>query len=62
MPLLIWWMKFTIGLGCSGDYSTAIGWVQVPFNLSGAPDRHAPENVIADVGAGGLGLPDRDYT
>jgi putative endopeptidase len=35
--------------------------VQVPFNLSGAPDRHAPENVIADVGAGGLGLPDRDY-
>ncbi len=35
--------------------------VQVPFNLSSTPDPHAPENVIADVGAGGLGLPDRDY-
>jgi putative endopeptidase len=35
--------------------------LQVPFNLSSSPDPHAPENVIADVGAGGLGLPDRDY-
>ncbi len=35
--------------------------VQVPFNLSSSPDVHAPQNVIADVGAGGLGLPDRDY-
>jgi putative endopeptidase len=35
--------------------------VQVPFNLSSTSDVHAPQNVIADVGAGGLGLPDRDY-
>ena len=35
--------------------------VQVPFNLASTSDVHAPENVIADVGAGGLGLPDRDY-
>jgi putative endopeptidase len=35
--------------------------VQVPFNLASSPDVHAPQNVIADVGAGGLGLPDRDY-
>jgi endothelin-converting enzyme/putative endopeptidase len=35
--------------------------VQVPFNLLSTSDVHAPENVIADVGAAGLGLPDRDY-
>ena len=35
--------------------------VQVPFNLSSSPDRHEPQNVIADVGPSGLGLPDRDY-
>lgn len=35
--------------------------VQVPFVVNGTSDPHAPQNVIADVGAGGLGLPDRDY-
>ena len=35
--------------------------VQVPFYLYGNSDLHDPQNVIADVGAGGLGLPDRDY-
>ncbi len=35
--------------------------VQVPFNFSGSSDLHDPQNVIATVGAGGLGLPDRDY-
>ncbi len=35
--------------------------VQAPFYLSGSSDLHDPQNVIADVGAGGLGLPDRDY-
>jgi putative endopeptidase len=35
--------------------------VQVPFNVASSPDVHNPENVIADIGAGGLGLPDRDY-
>lgn len=35
--------------------------VLAPFYLAGQPDVHAPQDVIADVGAGGLGLPDRDY-
>ena len=35
--------------------------VQVPFSVIGQSDAHAPQNVIADVGASGLGLPDRDY-
>jgi putative endopeptidase len=35
--------------------------VQAPFNLSGSSDLHDPGNVIADIGAAGLGLPDRDY-
>ena len=35
--------------------------VAVPFNLTSASDFHAPQNVVADIGAGGLGLPDRDY-
>jgi len=33
----------------------------VPFGLGGASDLHEPGRVIADVSAGGLGLPDRDY-
>jgi endothelin-converting enzyme/putative endopeptidase len=35
--------------------------VQVPFVFSSTPHPHQPTRVIADVGAGGLGLPDRDY-
>ncbi len=35
--------------------------IQVPFGLSGSSDLHDPRYVIAHVGAGGLGLPDRDY-
>ncbi|HEY2466970.1 MAG TPA: M13 family metallopeptidase [Terracidiphilus sp.] len=35
--------------------------VMVPFNLSGSQNVHSPTDVIADIGAGGLGLPDRDY-
>jgi putative endopeptidase len=38
----------------------AIG-VSVPFGLHSSQDPHAPENVFADISAGGLGLPDRDY-
>jgi endothelin-converting enzyme/putative endopeptidase len=38
----------------------AIG-ISVPFELSGASDNHNPGQVIADIAAGGLGLPDRDY-
>jgi endothelin-converting enzyme/putative endopeptidase len=35
--------------------------VSSPFAYNGNQDNHAPQNVIADVGASGLGLPDRDY-
>jgi endothelin-converting enzyme/putative endopeptidase len=33
----------------------------VPFGVGSAPDRHNPTQTILNVGAGGLGLPDRDY-
>ena len=33
----------------------------VPFTFGGTQNPHSPNDVIADVGAGGLGLPDRDY-
>jgi len=33
----------------------------VPFGLNAASDPHNPTRVIADISAGGLGLPDRDY-
>jgi len=35
--------------------------IQVPFEFGGRPDNHNPADVIARIGAGGLGLPDRDY-
>lgn len=35
--------------------------VAVPFGFASAQDVHSPNDVIADVSAGGLGLPDRDY-
>lgn len=35
--------------------------VNAPFNFSGTQNVHSPNDVIADVGAAGLGLPDRDY-
>lgn len=35
--------------------------IMIPFTFGGSQDIHAPTRVIADVGAGGLGLPDRDY-
>ena len=35
--------------------------VPVPFGLTASPDRRQPTQVIADVFASGLGLPDRDY-
>jgi putative endopeptidase len=38
----------------------AIG-VQVPFVFASTQHPHDPTRVIADVAAGGLGLPDRDY-
>ncbi|MGE0639313.1 MAG: M13 family metallopeptidase [Thermoanaerobaculia bacterium] len=33
----------------------------VPFRLSAQQDLHEPERMVADISAGGLGLPDRDY-
>jgi len=38
----------------------AIG-IAVPFTFGGTQNPHSPTDVIADVGSGGLGLPDRDY-
>ena len=35
--------------------------VAVPFGLSAASDNHNPSEVLADIAARGLGLPDRDY-
>ncbi len=35
--------------------------VQAPFAVNAASDNHNPSQVIADVQAMGLGLPDRDY-
>jgi endothelin-converting enzyme/putative endopeptidase len=35
--------------------------IDVPFGLGPLPDPHNPSEVIADIGASGLGLPDRDY-
>jgi putative endopeptidase len=35
--------------------------LNVPFGMSGAPDNHNPNEVIAYIRAGGLGLPNRDY-
>jgi putative endopeptidase len=35
--------------------------IPVPFGLTGSPDNHNPNQVLADLYASGLGLPDRDY-
>ncbi len=35
--------------------------VSVPFGFGGAQNVHSPTDVIGDIGASGLGLPDRDY-
>ena len=38
----------------------AIG-ITAPFFFGGSQNAHSPNDVIAEVGAAGLGLPDRDY-
>jgi putative endopeptidase len=38
----------------------AIG-IRVAFQLAGGSDNHKPTDVIAQIYAGGLGMPDRDY-
>jgi endothelin-converting enzyme/putative endopeptidase len=35
--------------------------VLVPFSLRSQPDAHDPRRTLANLAAGGLGLPDRDY-
>ena len=35
--------------------------IPVPFEFSGRSDNHNPTDVIAQISASGLGLPDRDY-
>jgi putative endopeptidase len=35
--------------------------VYAPFVTAAQPDQHDPTRTIADISAGGLGLPDRDY-
>ena len=35
--------------------------ITVPFGATGSPDNHDPGQVIAEIYADGLGLPDRDY-
>ena len=35
--------------------------LNVPFGLQGIPDLHNPKMMMADIGAAGLGMPDRDY-
>jgi endothelin-converting enzyme/putative endopeptidase len=35
--------------------------MSIPFGMGAQSDPHNPSQVIADIGAGGLGLPDRDY-
>ena len=35
--------------------------IPVPFAVAASPDNHNPTDVIADIYASGLGLPDRDY-
>ncbi len=36
-------------------------YILVPFVLTSSPDNHNPTQTIANISAGGLGLPDRDY-
>ena len=35
--------------------------IRVPFAIYSVSDNHKPADVIAQIGAGGLGMPDRDY-
>ena len=35
--------------------------VLAPFAFGAQPDQHEPSRTVADIGASGLGLPDRDY-
>ena len=54
------------GIRSQADLQRAIGHLQTalvfaPFALGAQPDQHDPTRTTADIGAAGLGLPDRDY-
>jgi endothelin-converting enzyme/putative endopeptidase len=54
------------GVRTVGDLEKAIvhfhqEGILVPFDFGSTQDPHDPTQVIADTGAGGLGLPDRDF-
>jgi endothelin-converting enzyme/putative endopeptidase len=60
------WRKDIQGMKTTADLGKMITRFQsygifVPFALDGAPDNHNPNDVIAQIYASGLGLPDRDY-
>jgi len=64
-PLLDWWKKID-SMRNASDLQSRIEelhrvGVAVPFGLTGSSDNHNPSQVIADLYASGLGLPDRDY-
>src|SRR5438045_6222396 len=54
------------GIRSQADLQRAIRHLQTalvfaPFALGAQPDQHDPTRTTADIGAAGLGLPDRDY-
>lgn len=53
-------IRDTAGLQQEIEALHALG-VMVPFYFAGGQNPHSPNDVIADIGATGLGLPDRDY-
>jgi endothelin-converting enzyme/putative endopeptidase len=60
------WRKDIQGMKTTADIGKMITRFQsyaifVPFAIVGGPDNHNPNDVIAQVYASGLGLPDRDY-
>ncbi|HSR64852.1 MAG TPA: M13 family metallopeptidase [Xanthomonadaceae bacterium] len=60
------WLDEVSHVRTKADLQRTIGHLHdvgigVPFQLGSTQDPHNPSQVIAGIGAGGLGLPDRDY-
>src|SRR5262249_47092230 len=60
------WRKVIQGMKTTADVGKMITRLQsyaifVPFAIVAGPDNHNPNDVIAQIYASGLGLPDRDY-
>jgi putative endopeptidase len=64
-PLKPWFAKIDAATDMSALQSVMADMhdilVSDPFVLGSQPDSHKPTWVLADIGANGLGLPDRDY-